>query len=163
MRSAWRRNGGTAAGAFEKFNAEGAEGAEDAENEGLGMTVNEATGRIIGSAVKVHRALGPGMLESVYELCLEYELAQSGLSVERQRALPLVYEGIRFAHGFRVDLLVDQRIVVELKTVDRIKPLHRAQLLSYLRLSGCPVGLLINFNVERLTDGIARIANTRIH
>ena len=124
------------------------------------MTTDEITGGVIGCALKVHRALGPGMLESVYELCLAHELEIAGWRAERQQVLPLTYGGIRLARGFRVDLLVERRVIVEIKTVDQVKPLHRAQLLSYLRLSGCPVGLLINFNVERLTQGISRVINS---
>ena len=118
--------------------------------------LNRLTEQIIGAAIEVHRHLGPGLLESAYETCLAYELEQLGLAVERQRAIPLVYKEIRLDQGYRLDLLVEQKVVVELKVVDKITPVHEAQVLSYLRLSGCKVGLLLNFNVKLLKDGIRR-------
>jgi len=121
--------------------------------------VNELTGRVIGCAMKVHSALGPGLLESAYEACLEFELNRSGLKVERQLALPVLYEGARVDCGYRVDLLVENEVVLELKAVDAIAPIHEAQLLSYLKLSGNSVGLLINFNTVHLRDGIKRMVN----
>jgi GxxExxY protein len=117
------------------------------------------TESIIGAAIAVHRALGPGLLESAYEACLAYELAERGLKFERQVELPVVYKGIRLDCGYRLDLLVDRQVVVELKAVDQIQPIHEAQLLSYLKLSGCHIGLLINFNVRMLTQGLKRIVH----
>lgn len=119
--------------------------------------LDRVTEAIIGAAIEVHRELGPGLLESTYEACLAYELAQRGLKVERQKPLPVVYKGLKLDIGYRVDLLVEDRVVVELKAVDHLEPIHEAQLLSYLRLSGCNVGLLINFNVRILKDGIKRL------
>ena len=118
--------------------------------------LNKLTEQIIGAAIEVHRNLGPGLLESAYETCLSYELQQRNLRFERQKPLPLVYKEIRLDHGYRVDLLVEQEIVVELKVVDRVAPVHEAQVLSYLRFSGCRIGLLLNFNVKLLKDGIHR-------
>lgn len=107
----------------------------------------------------VHRELGPGLLESAYEACLAYELAQQGLSVERQKALPVRYGDVSLDCGYRIDLLVEGCVVVELKAIDALAPIHTAQMVSYLRLSGCKVGLLINFNVKVLRDGIRRVVN----
>ncbi len=119
--------------------------------------INRVTGRIIGAAVDVHRALGPGLLESAYEACLVYELRECGLSVEQQKPLPLVYKAIQLDCGYRLDLLVDDCVIVEIKAVSELAPIHSAQLLSYLKLSGYPVGLLINFNVTVLKNGIRRL------
>lgn len=119
----------------------------------------EVTERIIGAAIEVHRHLGPGMLESVYEAALAYELAQLGLKVERQKALPLRYKGMEFDEGFRLDLLVADSVVVELKCVEALLPVHDAQLISYLKLSGLRLGLLINFKVPVLKQGIRRLVN----
>ena len=122
--------------------------------------LNALTEAIIGAAITVHHELGPGMLESPYEACLAYELLDRGLFVERQKALPLVYRGQTFDCGFRIDLLVERLVVIEVKSIDRFERVHAAQLLSYLRLSGCNVGLLINFNVKWLVeDGIKRVVN----
>lgn len=120
------------------------------------IELNEITERIIGSAITVHRELGPGLLESAYEACLIYELVESGLKVENQKALPIRYRGVQLDCGYRIDLLVDKQIVVELKSVEKIEPIHEAQLLSYLKLSGYKVGLLINFNTKLLKNGIRR-------
>ncbi len=117
---------------------------------------DELTGRIIGAAIEVHRHLGPGLLESVYEACLAYELTQANLQVVRQKALPVSYKGLQFDQGYRIDLLVEGKVIVELKAVEHITDVHRAQLLSYLRLSGCRVGLLMNFNGKVMRDGIKR-------
>ena len=105
----------------------------------------------------VHKELGPGLLESAYEACLAYELAECGLAVERQKALPVKYRGVKVDCGYRMDLLVEEKVIVELKAQDRLEPIHKAQLLSYLKLSGCKVGLLINFNVKVLKNGIPRL------
>lgn len=119
--------------------------------------LDRVTEAIIGASIDVHRELGPGLLESTYEACLAYGLVQRGLKVERQKPLPVVYKGLKLDIGYRVDLLVEDRVIVELKAVDRLEPIHEAQLLSYLRLSGCKVGLLINFNVRVLRDGLKRL------
>ena len=119
--------------------------------------VREITGEILKCAFIVHSALGPGLLESVYQECLYYELIQAGLRVEKEKPIPVVYKGIEFPVGFRVDLLVEEQVIVELKAVKNIDDIHLAQLLTYLKLSGCPVRLLINFNVRSLKDGIKRV------
>ncbi len=119
--------------------------------------LNEITEAVIGAAIAVHRELGPGLLESAYEACLTYELTERGLKVERQKGLPVIYRGVLLDCGYRIDLLVEEQVVVELKTVERVEPIHEAQLLSYLKLSGCKVGLLINFNVKVLKNGIKRL------
>jgi len=121
--------------------------------------LNKITQTIIASAVAVHRELGAGLLESAYEACLAYELIQHGLIVERQKALPINYRGITVDCEYRIDLLVENKVIVELKAAERIEPIHEAQLLSYLKLSGCQVGLLINFNVKTLRQGIRRLVN----
>ena len=118
--------------------------------------VNGITQRIIGAAIEVHRALGPGLLESTYHACLEHELKQRGLGVETEKELPVVYKGVNLDCGYRIDLLVESTVVVELKAVQELNAVHEAQILSYLKLSGCPVGLLINFNVRQLTEGVKR-------
>lgn len=117
------------------------------------------TQKIIGAAIQVHRELGPGLLESTYEACVLFELAERGLRVERQKAVPIAYRGVRIDCGYRIDLLVEDLIVVELKAVAELLPVHEAQLLSYLKLSGRRVGLLINFNVRLLKNGIRRLVN----
>ena len=123
------------------------------------MELNEITGQVVDAAMKVHTKLGPGLLESAYEACLAYELRQRGLKVETQVSLPIKYEGVQLDVGYRIDLFVESRVIVELKAVEKMIPLYEAQLLSYLKQSGHKVGLLINFNVERLKDGIKRMAN----
>lgn len=119
--------------------------------------LNQISGQIIGAAIEVHKALGPGLLESAYESCLDYELRQRGLHVEQQKALPLVYKGMQLDCGYRLDLLVENAVIVELKSVDALLPIHTAQILSYLRLAGLSLGLLINFNVMILKHGIHRL------
>ena len=119
-------------------------------------TYSEVTGQIISAAIAVHRALGPGLLESTYEACLVHELVQRGLSVERQKELPVRYRGVQLDCGYRIDLLVNDVVIVELKAVEKLEAIHEAQLLSYLKLSGVKIGLLINFNVEILKQGIKR-------
>ena len=122
--------------------------------------LNALTEQIIGAALAVHRELGPGLLESAYEACLVFELFQKGLQVERQKALPLVYHGHTLDCGYRIDLLVESEVIVEVKAVERLERVHAAQLLSYLRLSGCKVGLAINFNVKWLvSQGVKRVVN----
>ena len=124
--------------------------------------LNTITETVIGAAIQVHRTLGPGLLESAYVACLAYELGKSGLAVEQQRPVPLVYERVKLECGYRMDLLVDQSVIVEVKSVEALAPIHEAQTLSYLRLSGCKLALLINFNVVVLKDGIRRFINGRI-
>lgn len=121
--------------------------------------INEITGKIVDAAMKVHTVLGPGLLESAYEASLAYELDQRGLKVHSQVELPVLYENIRIDVGYRCDLVVEDTVIVELKSLEKVLPVHRAQLLSYLRLSGKKVGLLINFNMEHLKDGIIRLVN----
>jgi GxxExxY protein len=114
---------------------------------------------VIAAAIAVHRELGPGLLESAYETCISYELAERGLKIERQKALPVSYRGVRLDCGYRIDLLVEEKVVVEVKAVEKFELIHEAQLLSYLKLSCCQVGLLINFNVKVLKNGIRRLVN----
>ena len=121
--------------------------------------INRISGQIVDSAMKVHTQLGPGLLESAYEACLKHELRKRGLSALSQVGLPVVYDGQRIDVGYRLDLLVEESIVVELKAVSQLIPLHEAQLLSYLKLGGFKLGLLINFNTLRLKDGIKRMVN----
>lgn len=120
------------------------------------MEINQATEAIIGSAIEVHRSLGPGLLETIYEECLCRELALRQIPFERQRPLPVEYKGLRLDCGHRLDLLVDDQVVVEIKAVESLLPVHEAQLLTYLKLGGWKVGLLINFNVPVLKQGIRR-------
>jgi GxxExxY protein len=122
--------------------------------------INALTSPIIGAAIEVHRHLGPGLLESVYHECLALELSRAGIKFECQRRLPVVYKGITLGDGFRLDFVVDERVIVEIKSVDAISEVYHAQLLTYLKFSGCPAGLLINFNVPVLKDGIVRVLNT---
>ena len=121
--------------------------------------INRLTEIIIGAAIEVHRNLGPGLLESAYEACLEFELKGRGLKVERQAELPLRYKEVYLDCGYRLDLLVNGVVIVEVKAINEIAPIHHAQVTSYLKLSGCRVGLLINFNILLLKDGIKRIVN----
>jgi GxxExxY protein len=135
--------------------------AEDAgDTEENHVEVNELSGAVVSGAFKIHCALGPGLLESVYEACLEYEIAKGGLRVARQRELPVRYEGIDLPCGFRLDLIVEDRIIVEVKAVDGLLPIHTAQLLTYLKLTGCQLGLILNFNVVHMRNGIKRIIST---
>lgn len=120
---------------------------------------NRAARIAVDCAMKVHSALGPGLLESVYEACMTHELSKCGIEVQRQRACPVFYDSIRLDAGFRLDLLVDECLIVEIKAVEELVPLHMAQLLTYLRLTQHRLGLLMNFNVRRMKDGIQRIAN----
>lgn len=121
------------------------------------MELNKITEIIIGCAIEVHRELGPGFLESTYEACLTYELIQRGLSIKKQLGLPLVYKEIKLEEGYRLDLLVENRVVVEIKAADAINDVHIAQTLTYLKLTGAEVALIINFNVLKLTDGLKRL------
>jgi len=137
------------------FTAEDAESAEMEEKDRL----DSITRRIIGAAIEVHRRLGPGLLESAYAVCLAFELRQMGLKIEEQRPLPVVYRDVKLDCGYRLDLVVEDSVVVEIKAVDQLAPIHDAQLLSYLRLSDRRVGLLINFHVRVLKNGLKRIVN----
>jgi GxxExxY protein len=123
------------------------------------LAVNDITERIIGACIEIHRQLGPGLLESAYEECLCHELALAGLKFERQKPLPVSYKGVKLDCGYRLDPVVEGQVIVELKTVDEIQPIHEAQLLTYLKLSGVSVGLLINFNVPVLKHGVKRMVN----
>jgi len=123
------------------------------------MSENEIGEILLGCAIKVHTALGPGLLESTYEACLIHELAKAGLKADRQVALPVVYDGEQLDAGYRIDVLVANLVVVELKVAERILPLHSAQLLSYLKLSGKRLGYLLNFNVVHMRQGIKRVVN----
>ncbi len=123
------------------------------------LELNAITKDIIGTSMEVHRTLGPGLLESTYEACLVYELIRRGRQVEQQKPMPVIYHGVHLDVGYRLDLLVDGKVIVELKAVEQLLPIHEAQLLSYLKLSGCRVGWLINFNVPVLKQGIRRLVN----
>ena len=123
------------------------------------LDINKITERIINCAIAVHKELGPGLLESAYEICLVHELVSNKLTVERQKGLPIHYRGINLDCGYRIDLFVEGRVVVELKAIGKLEPIHEAQLLSYLKLSRCSVRLLINFNVKFLKNGIRRLVN----
>ena len=123
------------------------------------MYENEITEHVIGCAIKVHSALGPGLLESAYEACLYYETVGCGLSVERQKPIPLIYQEVKLDCGYRADLMMDKRVIIEVKAVDGLNEIHFVQLLTHLRLTNCKVGLLINFNVLRIKDGIKRVVN----
>lgn len=124
--------------------------------EGKGTEITE---QVLGAAIAVHRALGPGLLESTYEACLAFELLERRLRIERQTALPVVYRGVRIDCGYRLDLVIEGMVVVEIKAVERMLPIHEAQILTYLKLSGIPVGLLLNFNVPMMRDGIRRFVH----
>jgi GxxExxY protein len=121
------------------------------------MEVNEITRTIIGCAIEVHKQLGPGLLESAYEECLAFELEQKGIHFERQKALPIQYKSIQLEYGYRIDLLVKKCVVVELKSVEALNPIHDAQILTYMKFSEKKIGLLINFNVLILKDGLKRL------
>ncbi|MCO6511151.1 MAG: GxxExxY protein [Aridibacter famidurans] len=123
------------------------------------MEINEITGKIVDAAIKVHSVLGPGLLESTYEVCLVRELAKRNLKVRRQVALPVNFDGELIEAGYRIDLLVEDEVIVELKSVEKLLPIHEAQLLSYLKLSEKRVGLLLNFNMRFMKNGIKRMAN----
>lgn len=123
------------------------------------MTENEISKIVFDAALKVHQALGPGLLESAYEECLFYELKKSGLLIEKQKPLPLVYEEVKLEAGYRVDIIIENKFIVEIKAVDALNDIHLAQLLTYLKLSNCKLGLLINFNVSLIKNGIKRVIN----
>ena len=121
--------------------------------------LNSISEIIIGAAIDVHKALGPGLLESAYEACLAYELRQRGLKVEQQKELPLKYRDVQIDCGYRLDLLVEDCVIIETKAIEALLPIHQAQLMSYLRLTKCHLGLIINFNVTQLTRGVKRVVN----
>lgn len=123
------------------------------------MTENEISKIVFESALKVHKVLGPGLLESAYEECMFYELKKSNLKVEKQKALPLIYEEVKLDVGYRIDIIVEDKFIVEIKSVEALNDIHLAQLLTYLRLSDCKLGLLINFNVKLLKEGVRRVVN----
>jgi GxxExxY protein len=123
------------------------------------MTLNELTGQIVDAAYKVHTTLGPGLLESVYEAVMAHELRKRGFQVVRQVGIPIVYEEVELDEGFRADLIVEASVILELKSIEAVAPVHKKQLLTYLRLADKRVGLLINFNVALIKDGITRIVN----
>ncbi|MFZ1613567.1 MAG: GxxExxY protein [Holophaga sp.] len=129
---------------------------KEAPRKDLGEVEERVAATIVDSAIQVHKALGPGLLESVYERCLEFELQQRGLLVEHQRTFPITYRSLHLESGLRLDLLIENLAVVELKTVERILPIHEAQLITYLRISGKRLGFLLNFNVPLMKDGISR-------
>ena len=123
------------------------------------MDINELSSRIIGAAIEVHKALGPGLLESAYEECLSHEFSFRNFSFERQKSLPLIYKGKKLDCGYRLDLVVGNAIILELKSCEKIEPIQKAQLLTYLKLSGLHLGLILNFNTTVMRDGIVRIVN----
>jgi GxxExxY protein len=137
---------------------EGAKGAEFSKLTNI-MHENDISQMIVNAGIKVHKGLGPGLLESAYEECLAYELNKNGLYLEKQKPLPLVYEDVKLEIGYRVDILVEKKVVVEMKSVEALTDVHLAQLLTYLKLSGCKLGLLMNFNVALLKNGIRRVVN----
>jgi GxxExxY protein len=133
--------------------------AEDAEDAEENVGENDLGDTILGCAMKVHSALGPGLLESTYEVCLVHEFSKAGLTVARQVALPVVYDGVELDAGYRIDLLVADLVIIELKVVEKLMPIHMAQLLSYLKLSQRKLGYLLNFNVVHMRNGIRRVVN----
>lgn len=123
------------------------------------MIENEISEKIIGCAIEVHKALGPGLLESAYLECLFYEIEKTGLKVEKQKPLPLIYKEVKLDAGYRLDLIVENKVIIEVKSIESLNDIHIAQVLTYMKLSGCKLGLLMNFNVLRLKDGLKRLVN----
>ncbi|MCK4663398.1 MAG: GxxExxY protein [Bacteroidales bacterium] len=123
------------------------------------MTENEISKVIFECALIVHKALGPGLLESAYEECLYYELKKSGLKVEKQKPLPLIYKNVKLEIGYRIDLIIENKVIIEIKSVDALNDIHLAQILTYLKLSDCKLGMLLNFNVTLIKNGIKRVVN----
>ncbi len=123
------------------------------------MTENEIARIVVDAMIEVHRELGPGLLESSYEHCLVFELSGRGLQVEQQVALPLVYKGVRLDAGYRIDIWIERKVIIEAKSVDELHPIHIAQMLTYLKLTGCRLGLLVNFNEKLVRDGIRRVVH----
>ncbi|WP_410006117.1 GxxExxY protein [Aequorivita nionensis] len=134
------------------------EGAENAKKI-FKMTENEISSKIIGAGIEVHKQLGPGLLESTYEVCLAHELKLMGLEVKQQVPLPIIYKEIKLNAGYRIDMIVENKVIVEIKSVDALAPIHTAQILTYLKLKEVKLGLLINFNSVKLIDGLKRIVN----
>lgn len=128
--------------------------------ESIGVRINSITEKVIGCAIEVHRSIGPGLLESAYEECLCYELSQCGLSFERQVPLPVVYKAIKLDCGYILDIIVEELVILEVKAVERIMPIHEAQLLSYLRMLDKRVGLILNFHMSIMKNGVKRIVNS---
>lgn len=123
------------------------------------MTENQIANIVFNSALKVHRSLGPGLLESTYEHCLFYELINEGLKVEKQKTLPIIYDNVKLDAGYRIDLFIEDKFIVEIKSVEKLNNVHLAQILTYLKLSDCKLGMLINFNVALLKNGVKRVIN----
>lgn len=123
------------------------------------MTENEISNKVIGLGIEVHSALGPGLLESAYKECLYYKLINSGFLVEKEKAMPLVFENVKLECGYRIDLLIENKLVIEIKSVEALNDIHLAQTLTYMKLGNYKLGLLMNFNVLRLKDGIKRVVN----
>lgn len=123
------------------------------------MTENELSKVVFNCSLKVHQTLGPGLLESAYEECLYYEVKKTGLEIQKQKPLPLIYEEVKLDIGYRLDIIIENKLILEIKAVDALNEIHFAQLLTYLKLTGCKLGLLINFNVTLIKNGIRRIAN----
>jgi|SRR6056297_1323661 len=123
------------------------------------MTENEISRIIFNCALKVHKSLGLGLLESAYEKCLFYELSKSGVKVEKQKALPLIYRDVKMEAGYRIDLMVEEKVIIEIKAVEALNDIHLAQTLTYLKLSGCKLAMLINFNINKIKFGIKRVVN----
>jgi len=123
------------------------------------MDENEISNRIIGLAIEIHKSLGPGLLESAYKECLNYKLLKAGLSVEKEKPMPLIFQEVKLECGYRIDILVNSKVVIEIKSVEALNDVHLAQTLTYLKLGGYKLGLLINFNVCKLKDGIRRVVN----
>lgn len=142
-----------------KLTAESAESAEILVRGHTASSLNHVSDRVIGAGIRVHRALGPGLLESAYEACLAFELAELGMDVVRQQPMPVVYRGVRLDCGYRTDLIVEDEVIVEVKAVARLEPIHEAQLISYLKLSDRRLGLLMNFNVRALKHGVRRLVH----
>ena len=138
---------------------EGTEFTEVSQSQSKQWKDNELTSKIIECAIKVHKTLGPGLLESAYKECLYFELIKSDLLVDKEKALPLIYEEVKLDCGYRIDLFVEKKVIIEVKSVDALNDIHLAQTLTYLRLNKTRIGLLINFNVVKLVDGIKRVAN----
>ena len=125
----------------------------------MNYTENQIGYHVVDGAIKVHRSLGPGLLEKAYESCLAYELNERGLLVQRQKEMPLMYQGVKMGTGYKVDLMINEKVILEIKTVEALLPVHEAQLLTYLRLSGCKLGYLLNFYVPLMREGINRYVN----
>jgi GxxExxY protein len=136
-------------------------GTEETQRFAKGIMIeNQISEKIIGCAIEVHKQLGPGLLESAYQACLDYELRESGLSVKKEIPMPIVYKDIQLDHGYRIDLLVENKVVIEIKTVEALNDVHTAQVLTYLKLGNYKLGLLLNFHVRTLKNGIKRLINT---